>query len=188
MAGKRKHPRLRLKDGCFVADIYRHDGKRSTTSFGATGPRTAGDIYAAFGKWLDLLNQHPHKVLTFNDPYEAIDKMLNPAAILSVGEFYDKYVDWAKQFLTPLRDGKPNPEMVKIERLGKFLAKYRQWPLSDFGPDEMLAIQNSMVEYRYTRTGHPKEPIPYTRIKYSGLHVNPHGSDDSPCMWIHNWR
>ena len=57
MAGKRKQPKLRIKDGCYVADFYRPDGKRSTISFGAPGVRTAGDIYAAFGKWLDLFNQ-----------------------------------------------------------------------------------------------------------------------------------
>lgn len=163
MAGKRKTPGLRLKDGCYVTDIYRTDGKRSTVSFGSPGPRTVGDIYATFGKWLDLFNQHPHKMLEFRDPYDAIDKMVNPATILSVGELYDKYVAWAKQYLPPLRDDRPNPDLVKVERLAKFLEPYRSWPIADFGPEELLAIQKAMVEYRYFRTNHPNEPIPYTR-------------------------
>ena len=68
MAGKRKRPKLREKDGCFVTDIYKPDGKRTTISFGAVGERSEGEIYAAFGQWLDLFNQHPHKVLAFDSP------------------------------------------------------------------------------------------------------------------------
>ena len=163
MAGKRTSPKLRVKDGCYVADFYKPDGKRSTISFGSPGARTADDIYAAFGKWLDLFNQHPHKVLDYKDPYEAINKIVNPATIVTVGELYDKYLDWAKQYFPALRDGRTNPDVMKVERLGKFLSPYRTWGLSDFGPEELKAIQDAMVVYRYTRTKHEKEPTAYTR-------------------------
>lgn len=163
MSRKRKPPRLRVKDGCYVADFYRPDGRRSTISFGSPGARTAGDIYVAFGKWLDLFSQHPHEVLDFQDPYEAISKMVNATTILTVGELYDKYMEWARGFLLPLRDGSKHPDLVKVERLGKFLTSYRQWSIADFGPDELKAIQDAMVEFRYVKARHPDEPIPYTR-------------------------
>ena len=93
MAGKRKRPKLREKEGCFVVDIYRPNGKRTTVSFGSVGERSEGEIYAAFGQWLDLFNQHPHKVLAFRSPYEAISNILYPRSILNVGQFFDKYVE-----------------------------------------------------------------------------------------------
>ena len=96
MAGKRKPPRLREKQGCFVTDIYRLDGQRSTIRFGSPGGRTEGEIHAAFGKWLDLFNQHPHKVLAFKSPYEAIDETTSKGTIIPVGDFFDKYLPvWA---------------------------------------------------------------------------------------------
>ena len=169
MAGKRKPPRLRRKEESFVADVYKPDGKRSTVSFGSRGQRTEGQIYSAFGKWLDLFNRHPHKVLAFKDPYEAIARMISPATIVTVGELYDKYVEWAGQFLAPMRDGRAHPEFVRAKRLGKFLEPYREWPISDFGPDELKAIRDRMVAYRYFRTGHDDDPIAYTRTGINQL-------------------
>jgi integrase len=169
MAGRRKPPRLRTKDGCYIADFYRLDGGRSTISFGAPGVRTVGDIHIAFGKWLDLFDQHPHKVLDYKDPYEAIDKMVNPATIVTVGELYDKYVAWAKGYLPPLRDKRKNPDLIKIERLERFLKHYWQWPVASFGPDELLATQRAMVEYRYYKTKHPETSIPLTRTGINQL-------------------
>jgi len=114
MAGKRKTPKLRNKDGCFVTDFYRPDGKRSTVSFGGIGAMTEGGIYAAFGKWLDLFTHHPHKVLSYKNPYDAIDAMAGTTGILTVGQFYDKYLQWAQQYFPPLRDGRECPELMRI--------------------------------------------------------------------------
>lgn len=93
MAGKRKSPKLREKDGCFVTDIYKSNGRRTTISFGGIGERSEGEIHAAFGQWLDLFNQHPHKVLAFRSPYDAITGIINPRSIVSVGQLHDKYVE-----------------------------------------------------------------------------------------------
>ncbi len=163
MPGTRKPPKLRQKQGCFVADIYKPDGKRTTVSFGPVGERTEGQIYAAFGNWLDLFNQHPHKVLAFENPYEAIAKMVNPAAIVTVGDLLDKYVEWAEGYLVPMRDGRPNPDLIRVKRLKRFIEPYRKWPVTDFGPDELKAVQSRMVSYRYFRTNHEEEQVAYTR-------------------------
>ncbi len=56
-----------------------------------------------------------------------------------------------------------SPDLIKIERLGKFLEPYRSWSPEDFGLDELRAIQQAIVDYRYTRTKHPDEPVAYTR-------------------------
>ncbi len=95
MAGKLKPPELREKQGCFIADIYRPDETRTTISFGPVVERTEGRIHSAFGNWLDLFDQHPHEALRFESPYEAIAKMINPAAIVPVGDLLGKYVEWA---------------------------------------------------------------------------------------------
>ena len=151
MAGKRKPPRLREKQGCFVADIYKPDGTRTTISFGSAGQRTEGEIYAAFGKWLDLFNQHPHKALALKSPYEAIDAAINCSTILSVGDLFSKYVEWAGNYLLPLRDGRDCPELLQVRRLEKFLQPYSDWRVADFGPDELRIAQQAMVDYRYFR-------------------------------------
>jgi len=161
MAGTRKTPKLRVKDGCFVANIYKPDGKRSTISFGPVGDRTEGDIYAAFGKWLNLFSQHPHKVLSFKSPYEAIAHMINPQDIVKVGELLDKYTEVIGQHASDRPCGRPHPDLERLKRLGKFLEPYRQWPVSGFGADELYAVQKAMVKYRYDRgDGNLK---PYTR-------------------------
>jgi len=151
MAGKRKPPRLRVKDTCFVANFYKPDGKRSTISFGPAGERTEGEIYAAFGKWLDLYNEHPHKVLSFNSPYEAIARMINPRDVVTVGELLDRYTQMLEQRTSERPDGRPHPDLERVKRLGMFLAPYREWPVSGFGADELYAVQAAMVEYRYDR-------------------------------------
>ena len=94
MSGKRKPPKLRDKDGCLVADIYRPSGRRTTVSFGSVGTRTESEIYMAFGQWLSLFNQQPHKVLDFKDPYEVINQLIDPRTIIAVGELFDKYKEW----------------------------------------------------------------------------------------------
>jgi integrase len=163
MAGKRKPPKLREKQGCFVADIYTPARTRTSISFGPVGERTEGEIYAAFGRWLDLFKQHPEKVLSFKSPYEAIRQMVDPGTILTVGELLDKYAEWAERYLTPMRDGSAHPDLIRVERLKRFVDPYRLWPVADFGPDELRAVQDAMVAYRYFRKNHEEEPVAYTR-------------------------
>ena len=163
MAGKRKPPRLRDKGGCFVTDIYKPDGKRTTISFGSPGQRTEGEVYAAFGQWLDLFVQHPHKVLTFKSPYDAIAQVVNPRSIVSVGQLVDKYLEWIRQYLPPRRNGSPHPDMERVQRLDRFLQSYRDWPVDEFGPDELGTVQEAMVEYRYFKSKSHDEAVGYTR-------------------------
>ena len=163
MAGKRKPPKLRDKGGCLVADIYRPSGRRTTVSFGSVGTRTEGEIYMAFGQWLSLFNQQPHKVLDFKDPYEVINQLIDPKTIITVGQLFDKYKEWIAQYLQPRRDGSPHPELDRLKRLGRFLEPYRTWPVDEFGPDELRAVQSAMVEYRYLASPNNRKSIGYTR-------------------------
>ncbi len=169
MAGKRKSPKLREKDGCFVTDIYKPDGKRTAISFGGVGERSEGEIHAAFGQWLDLFNQHPHKVLAFRSPYEAIASIINPRGIVSVGQLHDKYVQWMGAQLAPMRAGRESPDLARARRLGKFLVPYRDWPVSGFGPEELTAVQQAMVDYRYVMANRGDEPLRYSRTGINHL-------------------
>ena len=47
-------------------------------SFGPKEEHTEAEIYATFGKWLELYEQQPHKVLSFKTPYEAVKELINP--------------------------------------------------------------------------------------------------------------
>jgi len=87
MGRKRVPPRLRIIKGkYYCTDIYLPNGKRTTIGFGTTEYRTKGEIMVAFGKWLDLYQEQPHKVLSFKDPYEAVKDILNPSKSVTVGE------------------------------------------------------------------------------------------------------
>jgi len=172
MAGKRKSPKLRRKDKCYVANIYKPDGSRTTISFGRDDERTEGQIYGAFGKWLDLYKKHPHKTLSYGSPYEAITEMTNPTTIRTVGQAYDAYERWAEQNTLPLRDGRSSPELLQIGRCKKFLEPYRKWTTIDFGPDELRAIQEEMVAYRYIRTQRAKSKDPPEQIAYTRTSIN----------------
>ena len=168
MAGKRKPPRLRNKNGCFVADIYRPDGRRTTVSFGGVGCRTEGEIHTAFGRWLDLSHQYPHRTLAFKSPYEAIAQLINPQSIVTVGHLLGKYKKWIGQYLPVRRDGLPHPDMERLCRLARFLKPYLLWPVGEFGPEELAAVQKAMVEYRYVRGEKDSQPSHYTR---TGINV-----------------
>lgn len=129
MAGKRKTPKLRNKEGCFIADFYRPDGKRSTISFGGIGERTEGEIYAAFGQWLDLFNRHPHKTLTYESPYDATREMAGTPSIVTVKTLWNKYVQWATQYLFPLRDGRDRAyELAKLQQQARLIRDQHERP------------------------------------------------------------
>ena len=163
MAGKRKTPVLGKRGKYFCANIYKPDGSRTTISFGPAGERTEGQIYTAFGQWLDLFNQHPQKVLSFKSPYEAIDALINPRQIVSVGELVAKYLAWFEEYSLPMRDGRQSPDVQRAKRGSRFLAPYAQWPIPDFGPAELTAVQRAMVAYRYRRSPYANETVGYTR-------------------------
>jgi integrase len=176
MAMKRKAPKLQFTGRYYVVNVYRPDGGRTTISFGPVGERTEGQIYVAFGKWLDLFNQHPHKVLTFDSPYAAIEGMTNPQRVLTIGELLAEYRAWAEKRKTSVRGDKQHPALRFITRVERFLAPYASWPITGFGPDELEAVREAMIEYQYAcgKEGDKATLKHYTR----------RGINDS-IKWIH---
>ncbi len=149
MAAKRKDPKLRFDGRYYVVNIYKPDGKRTMVSFGPAADRTEGEIYTAFYKWLDLFKQQPQKVLSFKSPYDAIGQITNPSQIITIGELLDKYFAYAKKTTRSTRSNKDHPDLEFTRRVQRFLEPYHLWPVSDFGPDELLAVQKALVEYEY---------------------------------------
>jgi integrase len=160
MAGKRKSPKLRFNGRYYVANVYRPDGKRTTVSFGSASDRTEGAVYAAFGRWLDLFTRQPQKVLSFKSPYDAVEEIVSPTTILTVGQLLDKYLVYAKKTLRPVRSNKEHPDVRFIIRAKQFLKPYYDWRISDFGPDELQAVQDEMLSHEYTHGSKRKR---YTR-------------------------
>ena len=134
MAGKRKTPRLRFDGRYFVANIYRPNGSRTMISFGPLDGRTEGEIYIAFGKWLDLYNRFPQKVLSYRSPYDAIEQVINPSSKMTVGEVIDQYVAWVRK--TTESGGRINDIVRRTDRIKRFTKEYHGWPIGD------LALMN----------------------------------------------
>ena len=161
MARTRKTPKLRIyREKYFCTDVYLPSGKRTTVGFGTTDDRTEGEIYAAFGKWLDLFNQQPQKVLSFKSPYDAIEQVINPSEVITVGELLGKYIAYVKKTTRPTRTNREHADLQFTKRVQRFLEHYHSWPVADFGPDELLEVQNALVKYQYVRGKKKKR---YTR-------------------------
>ena len=146
MAGRRKTPRLRFDGRYYVANVYEpHNDrwKRNTVSFGAPTDRTEGEIYVAFGKWLDLYNRFPHKVCSFKSPYEAVDSILDATCVATVGDLVDRYLEYAK------RNGQGTRSIGRIRRVQELLSSYASWPVSNFGPDDLLAVRGELLKATY---------------------------------------
>ena len=58
--------------------------------------------------------------------------------------------------------------MERLCRLARFLKPYLLWPVGEFGPEELAAVQKAMVEYRYVRGEKDSQPSHYTR---TGINV-----------------
>ena len=161
MGRKRVPPKLRIIKGkYYCTDIYLPNGKRTTVGFGTTEYRTKGEIMVAFGKWLDLYQEQPHKVLSFKDPYEAVKEILNPSKSVTVGELLQKYHVYAKKTTAEVESNKKHPDFAFINRVQQFLKPYRDWPVKDFGPDELFNVQQALLHYRYEHGNKEKQ---YTR-------------------------
>lgn len=160
MAGKRKQPRLRIDGVYYIAKIYTPDGRRTSFSFGHVDDRSEAEVREAFAKWIELYQQQPEKLLSFKDPYEAVRRILSRKQRVTVGEFLEKYVEWMEGDLRVDRNGKENPDIRKIKRARHFLTPYNDWPIEDFGPDELKAVQKCLLAHHY-RSG--KNIKKYTR-------------------------
>ena len=163
MAGIRKPPQLRFDGRYYIANFYKPDGKRPTISFGPPVDRSVGEIYTAFGKWIELYHQFPHKVLAYRSPYDAVKNLVNPENITTVGQLLTQFLWWAQK----------NQDLdmgARTERVKKFLKIYEDWPIRDFGVDELQNVQLAMQQYIYKRG---KKLIPYTRqgINHNLKHI-----------------
>ena len=160
MARKRIKPRLRLDGAYYIAKIYTPDGRRTSRSFGHVDDRPEAEVRAVFAKWLELYDLYPMKVLSFRNPYEAVEHIVSPSSVATVGELMQKYVHWAEGALRPTREGNESPDLAKVRRAKKFLAPYELWPIADFGPDELRKVQKALVASKY-KTGDTEKH--YTR-------------------------
>jgi hypothetical protein len=160
IAGKRKTPQLRFDGRYYVANIYQSDGKRNTISFGSLADRSEGQIYAAFGKWLDLYNQQPDKVLTYKNPYAAIEEIIAATSHATVGELLDAYLKYSKKTVKTVNSNKEHPDLCFIKRVQQFLKPYQSWSVESFGPDELHNVQKALLQHEYV---HGKKKKKYTR-------------------------
>ena len=162
MAGRRKKPKLRIDGVYYTTKIYTPEGKRTTISFGHVDDRTEAEVRAVFAKWLELYEHHPKKVLSHKSPYEAVEHIVSPSSVCNVWDLMHRYLQWASNTMRRTRDGLESPDLAKIRRAIKYLNPYSDWPIADFGSDELRKVQNALLdtEYkigkttkRYTRRG-----------------------------------
>jgi len=149
MAGRRKRPTLRLSNGYWVTTIYRPNGVRGTVSFGTTQRRSESAIRIAFERWIELFLKHPRKTLSFSSPYEALEYMIDPTTITTVGQLFEKYRVYFEENAPEVRNGKEHPDLRLIKRANRFVQPYSEWPVDSFGPDELNAIKKKMLNYKY---------------------------------------
>lgn len=161
MGRPKKLPKLRIvRRKYYCADIYSPDGKRTTVGFGTTDEHSQGEVFVAFGKWLDLYRDQPHKVLSYDSPYEAISQILNPTQDVTVGELLDKFHIYVSKKFKTEKDSEQHPDVAFITRVKDFLKPYRDWPVQTFGPDELYEVQQALVSHCYQRGKKTKR---YTR-------------------------
>ncbi|MHC5173184.1 MAG: tyrosine-type recombinase/integrase [Planctomycetota bacterium] len=160
MAGKRKRPTLRFDDRYWITTIYKPNGVRGTVSFGSPNERPERDIKIAFEIWIDLFLKHPHKTLSYGDPYKAIEQFINPTTVSTVGHLLNKYQSTYEKQARPVRNGLEHPNLRFIKRVRRFLEVYYDWAVDSFGPDELAVIKMKLREYRYCKGKVKKQ---YTR-------------------------
>ena len=162
MAGRRKKPRLRVDGVYYSTKVYTPEGKRTSIGFGHVDDRTEAEVRAVFAKWTELYERHPKKVLSYKNPYEAVERIVSPSSVCNVSDLMHRYFQWASNTMRKTRDGLECPDLAKIRRSTKFLNPYLDWPIADFGPDELRKVQKTLLatEYktgktmkRYTRRG-----------------------------------
>jgi len=149
MAGKRKRPKLRYDGRYFVATIYKPDGKRTTVSFGPLGYRKEGEIRIAFEQWLELYNQYPYKVLKYKDPFDAVEKIINPSSDSTILELLNNYKKFLIKSIQPTLHGRDHPDIIFFNRIHRFLEPYYEWSVNSLGPDEIMEVRKALIDYKY---------------------------------------
>ena len=160
MAGRKKRPTLRLSNGYWVTTIYRPNGVRGTVSFGKEGSQPEAEIRIAFERWIELYLKQPSKTLSFSSPYEALEYMINPTTITTVGQLFEKYQAYYRKNAPEVRNGLEHPDLRLIRRAYYFIQPYSEWPVDSLGPDELNEIKKKMLKHKY-KNG--KQEKTYTR-------------------------
>jgi len=91
----------------------------------------------------------PKKVLSYKSPYEAVERIVSPSSVTNVGDLMRRYLQWASNTMRQTRDGLESPDMAKVRRAIKFLNPYSDWPIADFGPDELRTVQKALLDSEY---------------------------------------
>lgn len=149
MAGRKKRPTLRLSNGYWVTTIYKPDGARGTVSFGPKGSQSESKIRIAFEQWIELYMEHPRKTLTYSSPYEALEYMINPTTITTIGQLFEKYEVYFSNNVSEVRNGQEHPDLRLIKCAHRFIKPYSEWSVDSFGPDELNAIRDVLLVSKY---------------------------------------
>ena len=176
MGRKHRQPKLRLdRSKYYCATIYKPDGKRTNVSFGTIEQNSYGQVMAVFGRWLALYEEQPWRVLSFDDPFKAVEELVSSNTKATVGELVEKYLAYAKRTIRKVESNNEHPNLIFIQRAKKFLGPYENWPVEAFGPDELFKVQQALCSYKYQLSGKEKS---YTR----------RGINDT-INWIHRiWK
>lgn len=156
MAGIRKRPTLRFNGRYWITTVYKPNGVRGTVSFGTTETRTESEIRIAFARWIELYQENPHKTLSYSNPYEALEYMINPKTITTIGELFEKYETYFRKNAPKVRGRQEHPDLRIIERVRHFMQPYSHWPVDSFGIDELNDIRDKLLIHKY-ETGKKKK-------------------------------
>ena len=151
MSGIRKRPTLRFDGTYWITTIYKPNGARGTISFGSTKARSEKNIKIAFERWIELYQEHPIKTLSFSSPYEALQYMINPTTITTVGQLFEKYEIYFQKNAPEVRNGLEHPDLRLIRRAHNFIQPYSEWPVDSFGPDELNDIKKKLLKHKYIK-------------------------------------
>ena len=160
MAGTKKRPKLRFDSQYWITTIYKPNGIRGTVSFGSPETRSASEVRIAFEQWIELYLKHPRKTLSFSSPYEALEYMINPTTITTVGQLFEKYETYYSKNAPEVRNGLEHPDLRLIRRACHFIQPYSDWSVDSLSPDELNDIKKNMLKYKYKKG---KQRKSYTR-------------------------
>ena len=78
----------------------------------------------------------------------------------TIAELLGKYKAYARRTTNKVASNEEHPDFVFIGRIEQFLQPYKDWPIGDFGPDELFSVQQALQDYRY---GNGNKEKRYTR-------------------------
>jgi len=77
--------------------------------------------------------------------------LLNPNKCVTVGDLLTRFHVYARKTTAKVESNKEHPDFVFIRRIEQFLRPYRDWPVKDFGPDELFNVQQALLSHSYER-------------------------------------